>query len=184
MMMNDDSPEAIKAMLDVLYTGSYVMGSDTSSDADMAGLMKHLHVYALADRVQIANLKERAQHHIGKLTQNYWGEKGFCDAVEFAYSIAPPGEGGDLLRDSTLKVCAAHAKNLFGDPEEKFETLVANLPDFPMDLLKWQANHTWPPPSEAGFGAPEVPGDGAQNPQAAVRVSAWTLAGPHGTRWR
>lgn len=137
--MDNDKPEVIKAMLDILYKGNYKTGYTSMED-----LMMNLHVYALADRVQIANLKERAESHISILMHSCWNQDGFYEAVQFAYSIAPPREKGDALRRTVLKACARHAKALFEDPDNKFESLVESLPEFAMDLLKWQATHLQP----------------------------------------
>lgn len=132
-------------MLDVLYTGDYTIEyTPPKSLHDIDLLMKHLHVYALADRVQISNLKQRAESYIQMDMGNVWNLPGFCDAIQSIYDSAPPGERGDCVRRSALAVCALHAKELFQDPKEKFETLVANLPEFAMDLLKWQATHLQP----------------------------------------
>ncbi|KAE9964942.1 hypothetical protein EG328_010070 [Venturia inaequalis] len=145
--MNDDKPEAITAMLDLLYTGIYDkdIGPDwVLPDAAvdlMENLTKHFHVYALADRVQIPNLKERARYCADNLVHHCRNLPGFCEAVKSAYSVAPPGESGDALRQVILEVCAERAEDLFNDPNEHFETFVDRLPDFAMELLRWQAFH-------------------------------------------
>ncbi|TID23353.1 hypothetical protein E2P81_ATG02926 [Venturia nashicola] len=55
--MTKDNPEAVKAMLDVLYKGNYEIATGTNpnpnpnANDEMDLLMKHLHIYALADQI-------------------------------------------------------------------------------------------------------------------------------------
>lgn len=95
--------------------------SDMSADsAESHGhdMMFHLHVYALANKLRIPGLKDRATEYFLTVAALHWSDPSFPAAVQLTYSINPPGQGGEALRNIVLGLSAKHAKDLFADPNE------------------------------------------------------------------
>ena len=142
--MEDDEPDAVAAMLEFLYKGEYDDSypstmSKCSPEAPGHIMMFHLHVWALADRIQISKLKDLAENNFYIVIYKHWNDPTFPAAVQFVYSIAPPNQGGKDLKATVLKVSAKQAKELFANPNHLFEDMMDNLAEFGKDLSKWQA---------------------------------------------
>jgi hypothetical protein len=142
--MDEDDPDVVAAILDFFYTENYEVSypaamNEASSEAPGHKMMFHLHVYALADKLRISDLKDLAEDKFHSFAYTHWIDPSFPAAVQFVYSIAPPSDSGKDLRDIVLQICADHAEKLFEDPNETFANMMGNIAEFGKDLSKWQA---------------------------------------------
>lgn len=144
--MDDDEPDAVAAMLEYLYKEDYAVSypsniSKDSSEAKGHEIMFHLHVYALADKLRIPILKALATLSFLQVVRSHWSNPSFPAAIQFVYSIAPPGKDGDRLRNIVVSNSGMHAKELFADPTKLFASMMENIADFGKDLSQWLAEN-------------------------------------------
>jgi hypothetical protein len=98
-------------------------------------MLFHINVYALADRVQNTPLKTLSESKFEHLAKKEWKSPDFPSAIEAIYSVAPPGSTGASLRKMIVRLCVAHAKELF-NLDRGFSAMLADTPDFAADLAR------------------------------------------------
>lgn len=62
--------------------------------------------------------------------------KSFLAAIQFAYSIAPPGFEGDELRKIVVELSADDSEHFFTDKESTSSKMMESDPEFGRDLSK------------------------------------------------
>jgi hypothetical protein len=147
--MDEDEPDAIAAMVEFFYQQDYEVSyprsmSEASPEAHGHTMIFHLQVYALANRLQIQDLKNLAAENFADVIIKHWGDPSFPAAIQFAYSIAPPSTEGDDLRASVVDVATAHAKDLFTNGgKEIFLMMMENNAEFGKDLSRSLAKRAY-----------------------------------------
>jgi len=134
--MDNDDPDAVAAMLEFLYTADYSYDISVAlkpPDHTEHAMTWHLQVYALADKLQIQDLKSLAQESFEEVVKEHWDHPAFPLAIRSVYAIAPPGLGGTELREIVLKISTAHASELF-TATDSFANMMEQVAEFGKDL--------------------------------------------------
>ncbi|KAF8445448.1 hypothetical protein BDZ91DRAFT_814660 [Kalaharituber pfeilii] len=125
MELNDVEEATMKALLEWAYTKNYTISNPTSASA----LLKHTTVYTLADRFNIATLKDLAYSRITKLLINLGKIK---EAADIEALLAAITYAFDNLPCST----ASSSDSIQAMPSEKLLTYFVQYSAWLLDVLK------------------------------------------------
>lgn len=148
--MDEDDPTVVAAMLEFLYTSDYLVPRHNqhfdevktqengehiaSTDQGQHPLLFHVDVYALADRIQNANLKRAAEDKFEAAATTAWQDHEFPTAIESVYANTPPGPSGNRLRRISTEIAAKHARVLL-DRDQRFRDMMDGVAEFGTDLV-------------------------------------------------
>ncbi|KKY13185.1 putative btb poz domain protein [Diplodia seriata] len=123
----NDEPEAVKAMLVFLYTGSY------TTKGHAHPLLLSAQAYAMGEVYQIPKLKAFSRHAFSALAATGWQSTDFADAVDVVYGCTPPGGDQDGMRRAAVHVVCEHFHALADMPD--FRDVLETHADLAKDVL-------------------------------------------------
>lgn len=130
--------DAVEAMLEFMYTGSY-----KTTDKENA-MMQVAHIYALGEMYCVSELKEAAATQFKELTSAYWNHADFVNAVKIIYESIPSSGGVCAIRETAVSVIAEHYIVLLDKPE--FQTILEDFGALGMDILRVMASRKFEMP--------------------------------------
>ncbi|KAK4550170.1 hypothetical protein LTR36_003137 [Oleoguttula mirabilis] len=105
--LGDDNPDAVPAMLQYLYKREY-----SNDDAVAAGTpvaLLHVRVYNLADKYDIASLKDHTLARFKLIADKHWKEQAFAKMLP---EIVNDGPESSLLRQCVINIFKNNASQL------------------------------------------------------------------------
>ncbi|KAF4541493.1 putative btb poz domain protein [Lasiodiplodia theobromae] len=131
--LEHDDPDAVKAMLEFMYTGSY------KTEGDEIGITQIARIYALGEMYCVSELKEVAATQFKELSSTCWSHFDFANAVKIIYESIPSGSGVCTIREMAVSVIVEHYIALLDKPE--FQTILEDFGALGMDVLRVMASH-------------------------------------------
>lgn len=143
-------PGIAEAVLRYLYTFDYADGSD-NTQGGFEPLVLDVHMCIAADHLRLEDLEQLAASKFKDRAVEQMHSNEFADAVSVAYTSAPDHKR--MLRDSIIRICTQHAKELFGADEsnsKRLKELLTTLPAFGGEVaMKLAASAPTPAPAPA-----------------------------------
>jgi len=127
--LKEDIPDVVRAMLQFLYTFDYDDGIKFADS--MEPLSFNTHVYAIADKYDIHELKELAKDKFEGLVKEQWKEDAFPEALRAVYETTPVTDRG--LRDIAAQVAYDNITELMSD-DSAFGRLLGDVAALGADL--------------------------------------------------
>lgn len=124
--LEHDHPDAVKHMLEFMYSGSYEIDYSHA-------LLQHARAYAIGEIYDVPELKDSAAAEFQDLSLIEWDLEDFTDAVRFIYENVPDSDKGGI-RDIASRVIADHCSVLLTVPE--FEALLDDFSAIGKDVLR------------------------------------------------
>ena len=109
----DDDTAAVKAMLRFLYDQPYA--ADEATWHDGISLMPHLHVYVVAEKYDLQNLKRAAFENIGSILGNDNESVDLYEALRVAFTLTPTGD--QMVRTLFTDSCGTRLPRLIKQPD-------------------------------------------------------------------
>ncbi|KAB2569283.1 hypothetical protein DBV05_g12041 [Lasiodiplodia theobromae] len=134
-------PDAVKAMLEFMYTGFYKIADDE------IGMMQIARIYALGEMYCVSELKEVAATQFKELSSTRWNHADFANAVKIIYDSIPSGSGVCAIRETAVSVIVEHYINLLDKPE--FQTILEDFGALGMDILRVMASRKFKAPKKS-----------------------------------
>ncbi|OJD32300.1 btb poz-like protein [Diplodia corticola] len=133
--LRHDDPSTVRAMLEFCYTFTYTpppppAPQQSHQPAEEDRMIFHVHMYAVGDIYAIPALKRLAVQNFERDVSHRFPR--FPAAVRAIYETTPATDRA--LRDVALRVCAAHARDLLGDPA--FDEMMDELGVFGRELAR------------------------------------------------
>jgi hypothetical protein len=98
-------------------------------------LLIHTKVYELADKYDVAGLKDLVKVKFDRACYQFWSDPAFAAAAHYAFSTTPEHDKG--LRDIVSKTISDHMSDMIVKPE--IETLLTEFNGLAYGLLKQKA---------------------------------------------
>ncbi|KAJ4370834.1 hypothetical protein N0V86_008527 [Didymella sp. IMI 355093] len=141
----DCNVDAMGSVIEYLYTGEYFPKKISSArdaplekdprqpvpDDDGAGLLVHAHVYTLAERLNLPELKSLAHLKIHRTASTAKGELAYA---RFVYKESNPDD--QTIRKPVAAFWATRSYSLRHDAEPEFRTMCLEFPQFSYDVLQ------------------------------------------------
>lgn len=110
-------------------------GYEEGSSNTISASLFDIRIFALADRLFIAPLKELSAQKLAPHAEAEWNTSEFATAITAVYSTIP--EHDDTLKQIILRVVKNHAKGLFDKSSgfDCFRKLVHQIPEFGEDIV-------------------------------------------------
>lgn len=105
-------------------------------------LVIHPKMYEVADKYDVAGLKDLVAHKFKASCKAYWDKPAFAQAAHYAFSTTPENDMG--LRSIVAKVICENIDALINKPE--IEVLLTEFGGLSYQLLKMKTEKYWKPP--------------------------------------
>ncbi|KAL1633433.1 hypothetical protein SLS58_011093 [Diplodia intermedia] len=125
--LEHDDPDAVKAMLQFMYRGSYSL---TENDDAMTQVAR---AYALGEMYCVPELKETAATDFKEYSSTGWEKVDFANAVRVIYHSVPDTDKGSI-REIVAEVVAKNHSALLAKPE--FEAVLDDFGALGKDVLR------------------------------------------------
>ncbi|KAK4561234.1 hypothetical protein LTR86_004551 [Recurvomyces mirabilis] len=143
MDVSIDDPDAVKHMVEFLYTHDY---ETTSKDYETISVYRsearvdretvmHAKIYALGGKYAIPSLQTSALTKFRGAVVNAWDKQDFAEALHWAFDATKESDKG--LRDVAVQTLLQHHKALLAKPE--IEDCVRKISGLAFDLFKAKA---------------------------------------------
>jgi len=155
VVIEEHSVHAVWRMLTYCYTGEYEntkMKKD-SPEEDDSGALKHVRVYALADMLNIPELKTIAMQKLETFFKSNWDAKSFPGTVREAYLATAPRD--TRLRRVLVDVARKHLLDL-ADSED-FRNTLYDFGEFSGEIVLANVANPIPVHPRSGFGVGAAP---------------------------
>lgn len=112
---------------------------DLPDDEPSNHLLTHAKMYEIADKYDVAGLKDLVTENFRNACKNFWSSPTFAIAAYYAFSTTPDSDKG--LRDIVVKTIADHMAELVKKPE--IENLLTEFNGLALGLLKAKTKASW-----------------------------------------
>ncbi|KKY13186.1 putative btb poz domain-containing protein [Diplodia seriata] len=157
--LEDDDPDAVKAMLQFMYRGSYTITEDDNAMTQVA------RAYALGEMYCVPELKEAAAAKFKELSSAHWERADFVNAVRVIYDSVPDTDKGSI-REIVVEVVAKNYSALLAKPE--FEAVLDDFSALGKNGLRALSRNIANAPKEREY---KCYCSGRNNPPHTVRLT-------------
>ncbi|RDL40791.1 Uncharacterized protein BP5553_00770 [Venustampulla echinocandica] len=140
LRFDEDNPHALWRVFEYIYTGDY---ADEPAELlqllledDDPELFRHLRVYALADAMQMEDLKSLSCKKFELQLKEHWMSDTFVDCIREVYSTST-GIGTAATRRVVVETASLQQNEFVQEP--LFQDLVREVGDFAVDLISAMA---------------------------------------------
>ncbi|KAF5548959.1 n-carbamoyl-l-amino acid hydrolase [Fusarium mexicanum] len=123
--IDDFDPDVVDAMLRFMYSLEY------SNDHDTSRMIFDVRLYQIADKYDIAELKDEVKEQFQRAVGSGWNTSHFPIAANLVYMTTPSQDRG--LRDIVFEAVSKNIKTLVG--LDSFDELLRTTPDLAADLI-------------------------------------------------
>ena len=139
VVLEDDEPTCVRAMLYYCYDKDYETAFDGGNIAVVDGnlLLFHIQVYAMADKFMVQGLKSFSFSNFEKSLRSEWHKGKLADAIAFGYNL--PEHDGLSPRQSINELCEENIAELVNLPD--FSRALKEVPELSAFLLPVSYTH-------------------------------------------